>query len=77
VGLRLMGLPPVARYPNATVSVTAEELSIRFDGAGEERTMAVPRRLLDAGGDAEEASLRLMASLQALGYAVRPGEDAS
>ena len=75
--LRLMGLPNVARYPEATVARDATGVRIRFSGPyyGEQE-MSVPLQYV--GGDAEEAELRLLAQLQQIGYAVRREEtDAS
>jgi hypothetical protein len=66
--LRLMGLPHVARYPEATVTRKDEHLAIRFGGLGWEQTMSVPFRYV--GGDEEEAELRLRAQLQEIGYRV-------
>jgi hypothetical protein len=67
--LRLMGLPHVARYPEATVTRNADHLRIVFGGLGREQTMSVPMRYV--GGDDEEAELRLLAQLQRIGYRVR------
>lgn len=72
--LRLMGLPAVARYPEATVTRGNEHLEIQFGGRGAEQTMQVPLRYV--GGDAEEAELRLLAQLQAAGYRVERGSPA-
>jgi hypothetical protein len=69
--LRLMGLPHVARYPEATVTQKDEHLAIRFGGLGWEQTMSVPFRYV--GGDEEEAELRLLAQLQEIGYRVERG----
>jgi len=66
--LRLMGLPHVARYPEATVTRNADQLRIVFGGLDKEQTMSVPLRYV--GGDEEEAELRLLARLQELGYRV-------
>jgi hypothetical protein len=67
--LRLMGLPHVARYPEATVTRNADHLRIVFGGLGREQTMSVPMRYV--GGDGEEAELRLLAQLQQIGYRVQ------
>jgi hypothetical protein len=67
--LRLMGLPHVARYPEATVTRNADHLRIVFGGLGREQTMSVPMRYV--GGDEEEAELRLLAQLQQIGYRVQ------
>jgi hypothetical protein len=66
--LRLMGLPNVARYPEATVTRDEESILIRFGGLGGEQTMSIPLRYV--GGDAEAAELRLLAQLQEIGYRV-------
>ena len=66
--LRLTGLPHVARYPEATVTRHADHLRIVFGGLGREQTRSVPTRY--CGGDEEEAELRLLARLQAIGYRV-------
>jgi hypothetical protein len=67
--LRLMGLPNVARYPEATVVRDETSVVIRFDGPYGEQKMSVPLEYV--GGDAEEAELRLLAQLQQIGYSVR------
>jgi hypothetical protein len=69
--LRLMGLPHVARYPEATVTREDEKLVIRFGGLEREQTMSVPLKYV--GGDEEEAELRLLAQLQEIGYRVERG----
>jgi hypothetical protein len=71
--LRLMGLPNVARYPEATVTRDETSVLIRFSGPyyGEQE-MSVPLQYV--GGDAEEAELRLLAQLQQIGYTVRREE---
>jgi hypothetical protein len=73
--LRLMGLPHVARYPEATVTRGADHFSIRFGGPGREQTVSVPTRYV--GGDEEEAELRLLAQLQVIGYRVKRGTPRS
>jgi hypothetical protein len=67
--LRLMGLPRVERFPEATVTRDDEHLVIRFGGLADEQTMSVPLKYV--GGDEEEAELRLLAQLQQIGYRVR------
>ncbi len=69
--MRLMGLPSVARYPEATVTREDERLIIRFGGLDDEQTMSVPLEYV--GGDEEAAELRLLAQLQHIGYRVRRG----
>jgi hypothetical protein len=69
--LRLMGLPRVERFPEATVIREDERILIHFGGLSEEQTMGVPLRYV--GGDEEAAELRLLAQLQQIGYRVRRG----
>ena len=64
-----MGLPNVARYPEAAVVRDETSVVIRFDGPYGEQKMSVPLEYV--GGDAEEAELRLLAQLQQIGYSVR------
>jgi hypothetical protein len=66
--LRLMGLPNVARYPEAKVGREGESILIRFGGPDGEQTMSIPLKYV--GGDAEAAELRLLARLQEIGYRV-------
>ncbi len=68
-----MGLPNVARYPEAAVRRDEAGVHIRFSGPyyGEQE-MSVPLQYV--GGDAEEAELRLLAQLQQIGYSVRREE---
>ena len=63
-----MGLPNVARFPEATVFRDEESILIRFGGPEGEQTMSVPLKYV--GGDAEAAELRLLARLQGIGYKV-------
>ena len=69
--LRLVGLPSVARYPEASVTREDERLVIHFGGLADEQTMSVPLKYV--GGDEEAAELRLLAQLQQIGYRVRRG----
>ncbi len=71
VMLRLMGLPRVELFPEATVVREDERIVIRFGGLAREQAMSVPLEYV--GGDAEEAELRLLAHLQQMGYSVRRG----
>ena len=66
--MRLMGLPNVARYPEAKVCRDAESFLIRFGGPEGEQEMSVPLKYV--GGDADAAELRLLARLQEIGYRV-------
>jgi hypothetical protein len=67
-----MGLPNVARYPEATVLRDDMSILILFGGPYGEQKMSVPLEYID--GDAEAAELRLLAQLQNIGYRVRRGE---
>ena len=69
-----MGLPNVARYPEATVIRDDTSILILFGGPFGEQKMSVPIEYV--GGDAEEAELRLLAQLQNIGYRVKR-EDSS
>ncbi len=69
--LRLMGLPHVDRYPEATVTRERDHVRIDFGGRDQRQTMSVPLRYV--GGDEESAELRLLAQLQEIGYRVRRG----
>ena len=68
--LRLMGLPKVARYPEATVTREDEHLIIYFGGCDHEQTISVPLRYVSAT-DVETAELLLLAQLQQTGYRTR------
>jgi hypothetical protein len=70
--IRLMGLPAVARYPEASVTREDEHLVVRFGGLGDEQVMAVPLKYVGAE-DEETAELILLAQLQRIGYRVRRG----
>ncbi len=63
-----MGLPNVARYPEATVVRDETGILILFGGPHGEQKMNIP--LAYVGGDAETAELRLLAQLQQIGYTV-------
>jgi hypothetical protein len=69
--LRLMGLPNVARYPEATVVRDDTSILILFGGPYGEQKMSIPLQYV--GGDAETAELRLLAQLQDIGYRVQRG----
>ena len=69
--MRLMGLPNVARYPEATVVSDETSILILFGGPYGEQKMSVPLEYV--GGDAEAVELRLLAQLQQIGYTVRRG----
>ena len=70
--LRLMGLPNVARYPEAIVTCEDEHLLIRFGGHGYEQSMGVPLKYMNAE-DEETAELMLLAQLQQIGYRTSRG----
>jgi hypothetical protein len=72
--LRLIGLPNVARYPEATVVRDETSILILFGGPYGHQKMSVPLQYI--GGDAETAELRLLAQLQNIGYRVKR-EDSS
>jgi hypothetical protein len=68
--LRLMGLPARARCPQATVRRGEGRIELRFLGADCDEGLDVDLRLLGPDEDPEGAELRLLAQLEALGYAV-------
>ncbi len=71
--LRLVGLPNVARYPEATVTRDAEGILIRFSGRYHgEQVMSVPLKYVGAE-DEETAELELLAQLKRIGYDARRG----
>jgi hypothetical protein len=70
--IRLMGLPAVARYPEATVTREEDRFLIRFGGDGDEQTMGVPYGYVDEE-DRETAELMLLHQLQQTGYDARRG----
>jgi hypothetical protein len=74
--LRLMGLPRVERFPEATVVREEERILIYFGGLAEERLMSVPLKYIDAE-DEEAAELQLLAQLQQIGYRTRRGRPDS
>ena len=70
--LRLMGLPSVARYPEARVVRVEQRLIVRFGGLEGEQTMGIPLKYVGAE-DGEAAELMLLAQLQRIGYRVQRG----
>lgn len=70
--IRLMGLPAVASYPEATVTLEEDRFLIRFGGRGDEQTMGVPFQYVDSD-DKETAELMLLHQLQQTGYDARRG----
>lgn len=68
--LRLVGLPNVARYPEATVTRYEKSMVIRFSGRFYgEQTMSVPLEYVGAE-DEETVELELLSRLQRMGYRV-------
>ncbi|MGI8648915.1 MAG: hypothetical protein ACR2KW_00835 [Rubrobacter sp.] len=70
--MRLMGLPKVGNYPEATVTRHEEYIGLVFGGKGNEQAMNVPLKYV--GGDAESAELWLLADLERMGYRVCRGD---
>ena len=70
--LRLVGLPSVARHPEASVVREGEYLIIRFGGIEDEQTISIPLKYTGSE-DGEAAELMLLAQLQRIGYRVRRG----
>jgi hypothetical protein len=68
--LRLMGLPHVARFPKATVTLGEGGFEVLFHGDEDSRRVDIDLRYLDEADDLEETELRLLARLQELGYEV-------
>jgi len=68
--MRLMGLPNVARYPEATVKRDDEHITILFGGLENQQTLSVPLKYVGAE-DEETAELWLLAQLQQIGYHVK------
>ena len=70
--LRLMGLPRVERFPEATVTREDEKLVIHFGGLGHEQVMSVPLEYVGGRGRGSGRA-RLLAQLQGIGYRVERG----
>jgi len=70
--LRLMGLPHVTHFPEATVTRDDEKMYIRFGGLADECLMSVPLKYIGAE-DEEAAELQLLVQLQKIGYQARRG----
>ena len=68
--LRLMGLPHVARFPRAAVTLPEGSFQILFYGDEYSRRVDIDARYLEHAEDLEETELRLLARLQELGYEV-------
>ena len=71
--LRLMGLPPAARFPKATVTLYDDRFELLFHGREDSRRVDVDLRYVEDAGDLETTELRLLARLQELGYEVERG----
>ena len=67
--LRLMGLPPVSRFPDAVLVQAEGYLELRFSGAEATTSIEIPLWTLE-GQDVEAAELRLLAQLRERGYRV-------
>jgi hypothetical protein len=68
--LRLMGLPALARCPQATVRRAEGRIELRFRGPDCDEGLDVDLGLLGEREDPEAAELQLLAQLETLGYAV-------
>jgi hypothetical protein len=68
--LRLTGLPAIARCPQATVRRAEGRIELRFRGPDCDQGLDVDMSLLGESTDPEAAELRLLAELDARGYAV-------
>lgn len=67
--LRLMGLPPVSRFPEAVLAPKPAGFELRFSGTDDTTTFEIPLWTLE-GQDVEAAQLRLLAELRQRGYRV-------
>jgi hypothetical protein len=77
--LRLMGLPARTRCPQATVRRSQAGIELRFLGPDCDEGLDVDLERIGPGEDLEAVELRLLAQLEAMGYAVErllPDEDA-
>jgi hypothetical protein len=77
--LRLMGLPARARCPQATVRRSQAGIELRFLGPDCDEGLDVDLERIGPGEDLEAVELRLLAQLEAMGYAVErllPDKDA-
>jgi hypothetical protein len=75
--LRLTGLPAARRCPRATVRRAGHRIELRFVGPDCDEGFDVDLGLLGPDQDAETEELRLLAQLEAMGYAVQrlPPDD--
>ena len=71
-----MGLPHVARFPRATVTLQRDHFELLFHGDQDSRRIDVDLRFIDDSDDLEAEELRLLARLQELGYRVERGTPA-
>jgi hypothetical protein len=65
-----MGLPARSRCPRATVRRVTGRIELRFVGPDCDEGLDVELALVGPGEDPESVELRLLAQLEALGYAV-------
>ena len=73
--IRLTGLPSPVRAPRATVERTDDGLSLRFfDPVAQVTRFDVPAYTLGDDADLEAEQLRLLARLQAMGYAAQAAQ---
>ena len=77
MGLRLTDLPATRRCPRATVRRVPGRLELRFRGPECDEGFDVDLALLAPDADPEGEELRLLADLEARGYAVErlPAHD--
>ena len=69
--LRLTGLPATTRCPRATVRRAPGRIELRFAGPDCDQGFDVDLGLLGPAADPETEELRLLAQLEAMGYAVQ------
>ena len=69
--LRLTGLPATTRCPRATVRRAPGRIELRFAGPDCDQGFDVDLSLLGPDADPETEELRLLAQLEAMGYAVQ------
>jgi hypothetical protein len=69
--LRLTGLPATTRCPRATVRRAPGRIELRFAGPDCDHGFDVDLGLLGPDADPETEELRLLAQLEAMGYAVQ------
>jgi hypothetical protein len=69
--LRLTGLPATTRCPRATVRRAVGRIELRFAGPDCDQGFDVDLGMLGPDADPETEELRLLAQLEAMGYAVQ------